>query len=130
PAHLKNARVGSLGHLLGKLQLILPGAVRPPKRGKLIDAAQRRMIVGGDELCPHAPDVDRCPLMLEALDNVFVEIVAANDYRFLEARLIQDLPRLNAEERQVAGVESDAGQFVPRPAQFPSDLDGMTHALQ
>src|SRR6185369_796665 len=99
---LENARVGDLRRLLGKLDPGLPLAIRPAKSRKLVNPAERRLIERRDQFGSDAPHVDLCALLLETLDNVLVQVIAADDRGPGESRRIQNFPGLNAQERQVA----------------------------
>ena len=97
---------------------------------QLVDAAQGRLVVGGDQAGADAPDADRGPLLLQAGDDVFVEIVGGHDHRLGKAGLVEHPPGLDAQPGQVAGVEPDADHLVPLPAHFLAHLDGVPHAVE
>ena len=94
-----------------------PGAARLAHGAELVDAAERRLVAAGDELRADAPDVDARALLLEARDQVLVEVVARDDLRLGEAGRVEDLARLDAQVGEVAGVEADAERLVPARAQ-------------
>src|SRR5262245_5337092 len=88
------------------------------------------MIVSGDKFGPYPPGVDPGALKFEALDDVFIKVVAADDHRLGKSRFVQNLPRLDAEKSQIAGVEADAGKFVAALPQFAADLSCAPDAFQ
>ena len=86
PPHLLHAGVRRLRRLLRDLDAVLPRAARLPHRAELVDAAERRLVAAGDEPRADAPGVDARALLLEARDQVLVEVVARDDLRRLRGR--------------------------------------------
>src|SRR3982751_1282318 len=109
-ADLEDAGVGGLRRLLGELDPVLPmsAGARLAHRRQLVDAAQGRIAVAGDQAGPHPPDADRGPLPLEIGDQGLVEVVAGQDLRFGEPCFVENAARLPAQPGEVAGVEADA----------------------
>ena len=122
--------VRGLGRLLRDLDAVLPLAARLAHRAELVDAAERRLVAARDEPRADAPGVDARALLLEARDQVLVEVVAGDDLRRAQAGLVEDLPRLDAEVGEVPGVEADADRLVPALAQAQGHLGGAPDALE
>jgi hypothetical protein len=86
--------------------------------------------MGRDELRADAPGVDAGALLLEALDDMLVEIVAGRDGGLREAALVQDAPGLDGERREVAGVEPDARELVPPRPHLEPHGHRVAHAVE
>ena len=136
-AHLLKAGRGGLEGSLRELHFVFPRpkgfgvrAIRPADGRELIDAAQRGVVVGGNEASADAPDVDGRALEFKAFDDVLIQVVAGNDGGFGEPGIVEQLARLNAEEGEVAGIEADAGEFVAALPELAADLDGVADAVQ
>ena len=95
---------------------------------ELVDAAQRRIVLAGDQPRADAPDVDGRALGLEVPDDLLVEVARGGDLRVREAGLIEHFARLAAEEGEVAAVKADAHRLVALLAQLAEHGDGVGHA--
>ena len=118
---LEDTRRRHLDGLLRELHLVDPlvAVAHGTDARQLVDAPEGGLVIGGGEPRANAPDVDARTLLLERRDQVFVQIVAADDDRIGETPLVQDAARLYAEERQIARVQPDADHLVaalPQPA--------------
>jgi hypothetical protein len=129
-SHLQQPGGRGLRRLLGDLHARRPLARRLAHRGQLVDGAERRLVVRGDELGPDAPDRDPRALQLERGDDRLVEIVGRHDPDLGQPRLVEQPPRLDAEVREVAGVQSHRGQAVPALAQRQTHRDRVAHAVE
>src|SRR5581483_8915602 len=129
-ADLEHARVGHLHRLLGELDLVVPATVGLADGGELVNAAEGGLIVGSDEHGADAPDVDGRALLLEAGDEMFVEIVAADDHGLFATGRVENFPRLDAEIGEVAGIKADAAKLMAVTAEFPADLDRVADTLE
>jgi hypothetical protein len=58
PADRQRSRVGDLDRLLGQLDRVAPRAVLVARGAELVDAAERRLIVRGDQAGADAVGVD------------------------------------------------------------------------
>ena len=130
PPDLQDARVGNLDGLFRQLHLIFPVALLVAQGRELVDPAQGRLVVGGDQPRADAPDADRGALVLEAGDELFVEVVGGHDGRLGKAGLVEHSPGLDAQPGQVAGVQPDADHLVPLPAHLLADFDRVPHASE
>src|ERR1051325_12244529 len=63
---LEHAWIRHLCGLFREFDFVFPGAVGLAQGGKLIDAAQGRLVEGGPQHRAHAPHVDCSALLLEA----------------------------------------------------------------
>src|SRR5437899_9190246 len=111
-AHLEDARVSGFSCLLGKFEFMLPRAAGPANGGEFINPAECRLVIGGHELSPDAPKRNGSALPLEALNDMLIEIIAAQNRSFVKTRLIEQLASLYAQEGQVARVQPYAGEVV------------------
>ncbi len=109
---------------------MLPRPARLADRRELVDPAEGGLVAAGHEPRPHAPQIDPRPLLLEARDEVLVEVVAREDAHGAKAALVEDPPRLDAEPGEVARVEADADRLVAPLAQAQGDLRRAAHAGQ
>ena len=74
--YLQDAWVRDLDRLFAQFDAIMPDLVPfTPDRRELVDATQRRLVVGRRELGAHAPDADLGALLFEARDDVLVEVI-------------------------------------------------------
>src|SRR5262245_23926320 len=103
PADLMRARSGDLFGLLAQLEAIGPAALIIANGAQLVDAAQGWIIMGCDQPGAHAPDVDARPLFLEALDQVFIQIVAGKDGSLRKAGVVEKFSCLDAQPGQISG---------------------------
>src|SRR5204863_4734899 len=87
------------------------------------------LVVGGGELGADAPDVYPGALVLEAGDDVFVEVVAGEDRGVVQAGGVEDLAGLDAEVGQVAAVQADADHLVAGGLELPAHLGSMADAF-
>src|SRR5690606_33067798 len=98
PPDIENARDRNLGALFRKLELVLPyrGSGRFDGR-QFIDAAKRRLITAGHEPRADTPDRDDGALLLQAFDDVLVELVGGQNRRLRKPALVEDSPGLRAQ---------------------------------
>src|SRR6266542_854569 len=89
---------------------------------ELVDATQRGVVVGGGQLGADAPYANGRSLILQAGNDVLVEVIGSEDPRLLETGVVEQLSRFDAEVRQIARIQSDAEQFVTVVAQPSTDL--------
>src|SRR3989440_3143894 len=116
--------------LFAQLHFVNPALVVTANRTQLVNAPERRLIVGRDQFGAYAPDVDHCALLLEAGDDVLVEVVARHNDRVREAGRIENLPCFEAQPRQIAGIESDSHHFVTPFAKQATHFHGPADAFQ
>ena len=103
------ARIGNLFCIFRKLDLrdkfacvtVLDGS-------QLINAAEGRAVLGGDEVCADTPGRDGSALNLQAVDQVFIQIVGGGDDCIRESGVIQHLAGFLGNICKVAAVEADA----------------------
>src|SRR5207247_11099160 len=88
------------------------------------------MIVSSDQSRSHAPHIDRRALYFQTLDNVLVQVIAADDRRFRKPRLVENLAGFNAEESKVAGIQTDTRQFMSLLAKFFAHRYRVPHAFE
>ena len=115
--------------LLGQLDAWLPGAARIADGAELVDAAERGLIVRGDQARADAPDGDPRALlfrlaMICSSRSLLATIAALGKPASSSMRRAS---MLSAGE--IAGVEPDAGQLVALRAQLVPDCDRVAHAL-
>src|SRR5687768_12724891 len=102
---------------------MLPTAAGAADRTQFVNSSERWLIVSRDQSCPDAPDVNARALTLQVLNEMFVQIVAADDCRLCESGFVQHSPRSNAEFCKVAAVETDAPEFMALFAKPASRLN-------
>src|SRR2546423_9280409 len=90
-AYLQHAGDGNLGRLLRELELVLPFAGLVAHGAELVNPAQRRLVERGGEFRADAPDVDLRVLVLQAGDDVLVEIVAGENLRVGKSTSVENL---------------------------------------
>ena len=112
-SHLQHAGHGDLGALLGELDPRFPGPAASADRGELVDAAQGRVVRAGDHPGADSPGRDLRALLLQARDDVLVQLVGSENDGLREPRGVEQLARLDREPGEVSGVEADAGQLAP-----------------
>src|SRR5512133_1129839 len=61
---------------------------------------------------------------------MFVEVVAADNGRASETRLVEDLSRLNAQESEVAGIQANAGELMTLLLKLLADFDRVADPFQ
>src|SRR5215469_2432518 len=88
------------------------------------------MIVAGDQTCANAPADDGCVLLFKALDEVFVQIVAADDDRGSKPGVVENFSCLSTEKCEVARIEPNARQLLASRAQLPTDFNGVVNSLE
>src|SRR5439155_8515474 len=119
-----------LRDLFAQLHFVNPAPAVTANRTQFVNATERRLIVGRDQFGAHAPDVDHCALLLEAGDDILVEVVARHNDRIWEAGRIENLSRFDAQPGQIAGIESDAHHFVTPFAKQATRFHGPANAFQ
>lgn len=60
---------------------------------------------------------------------MFVEVVARDDHRVTESRVIEKPAGLDAQVSQIARIQAHADHLVAAPAQPQADLNGFANAL-
>src|SRR5687768_1052818 len=78
-ANLKDAGNGDFCRLLREFDLVLPWSVGAALGGELINAAEGGLVESGCELGSDAPHRNRRVLILEAVDDVLIQVVAGQD---------------------------------------------------
>src|SRR5437867_2905952 len=120
----------NLRDLFAQLHFVNPAPVVTANRTQLVNAPERGLIVGRDQFGAYGPDVDHCALLLEAGNDVLVEVVARHNDRVREAGSIENLPRFDTQPRQIAGIESDAHHFVTPLAKQAARFHCPSNAFQ
>ena len=82
--------------------------LRVTDRRQLVHAAGGGIVLGGDQVGAHAPGGDGGPLYLQAVDEVFVQVIGGGDDRIGEACGVQHLSGLLGQVGQVSAVQADA----------------------
>ena len=110
-----------LADVLADLDLGDDIAVLVLHRDELIDAAEDRLALGGDEALADAEGVDLRILHPEVLNEVLVERVRNGDGALRPARLVEHLACLAGKIGDVAAVQADAALF---------DAHGLEHVVE
>ena len=88
--HIKDTGHGELHRSLGNLEAILPRLVgASARRRKLVDAAERRLIVCARELGAHAPRGHLGTLIADGLDRMLIQLVGPADAAIGKPRLVK-----------------------------------------
>ena len=125
---LLEAGQGDLFHALADLDL---GDVAVPflHGGQLIDPAEHRVALGGDEVLADAEAVDLRLLQNQVPHDVLVQAVGSADGAVLIAGLVQHFAGLLGKVGDVAGVDADAlGPLAQGLQHLVEHLDGVGHA--
>src|SRR5687768_13320600 len=130
PAHLQDPRRRDLRGLFREFDPMLPLSTLVADRAQLVDAAERGLIPTRDEARSHAPYIDLRSLLAKAGDDRFVEIVAGEDDRGRKPSGIENPARLDAQIRQISGVDAYAEEVVAGGAKTAADLHGLPHPLE
>ena len=89
-AHLMDAGSGDFRGLLGELDLVIPRAVGAAHGTEFVDPAEGALITTRDEPGADSPHIDGGALMLQALDQLFIEIITRDDGRAMKSRGIEE----------------------------------------
>ena len=122
-------RCRDLADILADLDLGDDIAVLVLHCDELIDAAEDRLALGGNETLADAEGVDLRVLHPEILNKVLVERVRNGDGALRPARLVEHLTRLAGKIGDVAAVQADAALFnAERLQDIVERLDGVGNA--
>ena len=83
------AGIGDLFGIFGKLDLGDEVAIVILDGSQLVDAAERRIVLGSDQIGADAPGGDRRSLVFQGVDQVLVQVVGGGDDRVREAPLLR-----------------------------------------
>lgn len=75
---------------------------------QLVDAAEYRFGLGGDQALADAEGVDLCALYDEVAHQILIERVGRHDLHIRETGVVEHLAGLYREVRDVAGIQTDA----------------------
>ena len=126
---LLEVRCRDLADVLADLDLGDDIAVLVLHRDELIDAAEDRLALGGNETLADAEGVDLRVLHPEILNEVLVERVRNGDGALCPARLVEHLARLAGKIGDVAAVQADAALFDAKRLQDVVErFDGVGNA--
>ena len=129
-AHALYARDRALIGLLGELDHRRPrvGLARTAG-GKLVHAAQRRLVVAGRELGTHAKAIDGRALVEQRLNRVLVQVVGHRDTHIGQALGIKTAANILGELGKVAGVDANSRQALAHRLHLLGNRNGMLAAL-
>ena len=99
--------IGDLGRILADLDLGNDVARAVLYSGQLVDPAEHRLALGGDEPLAHAEGVDPGALEQQVADDILIQRVGSHDLAFGQSRRVQHLSGLPGQVGQVAGVQPD-----------------------
>mmetsp|Transcript_2959 Transcript_2959/g.11985 ORF Transcript_2959/g.11985 Transcript_2959/m.11985 type:complete len:350 (-) Transcript_2959:677-1726(-) len=130
PIHLLRAGQRHLRDVLRKLD---PRSV--VDLHQLVHASQRRLGLAGHKMRANSEAVNLVTFLVQRMDHLLVEVVARDDRRCSKLReaalfrgLAEELARLLAEVREVAGVQSNANRLLSKLDQLDGDGDEVRHA--
>ena len=129
-AHTLHARNRALVGLLGELHHRRPRVcLARTTGGKLVHAAQRRLIVASRELGAHAKAIDGRALVEQRLNRVLVQVVGHRDPHIGQALGIETTADILGELGQVARVNADSRQALARRLHLLGNRNGVLAAL-
>src|SRR2546430_1231736 len=77
--------------LFAQLHFVNPVPVVTANRTQLVNAPERRLIVGRDQFGAYAPDVDHYTLLLKTGDDVLVKIITHHNNHIQKTNFIKNL---------------------------------------
>ena len=102
------AGIGDLLGILGQLDLGLEGAVLVLYSCKLVDAAEARIVLGGNQVRADSEGIDAGTLLIKRIDEVLIQIVGAADLCLRIAGSVQHFPGFLGQIRKITGIQADA----------------------
>src|SRR4029434_2961980 len=91
---------------------------------QLIDDVDTGYVARHTHFCPHSEAIDGRSGFKQFRDHVFVEVSTGEDSHLLQAGLVENLPRGDAEARQIAGIQTNRTHLEIR-----SELACQSHDL-
>ena len=97
---------------------------------QFVDAAERRAVFGSDQVCANTPRGNGSTLILQAVDQMFIQITGSRYGRVRISGIIQHFSRFLGHISQVAAVQTDAVIFQRNACLFHliKDADSVGHA--
>ena len=117
------AGIGDLLGILGQLDLGLEGAVLVLYGCKLVDAAEARIVLGGNQVRADSEGIDAGTLLIKRIDEMLIQIVGAADLCLRIAGSVQHLAGFLGQIRKIAGIQADA-DVIQRKALFLHIIKG------
>ena len=129
-AHALHARDRALVGLLGELDHRRPWiCLARTAGGKLVHAAQRRLVIAGRKLGTHAKAVDGRALVEQRLNRVLIQIVGNRNPHIGQALGIKTAANILGELGEVAGVDANGRQTLAHRLHLLGNRNGMLAAL-
>ena len=97
--------------------------------GKLVHAAQRRLVIAGRKLGTHAKAIDGRALVEQRLNRVLIQIVRNRDPHIGQALGIKTAAHILGELGEVAGVDANSRQTLAHRLHLLGNRNGMLAAL-
>ena len=129
-AHALHTRDRALVGLLGELDHRRPWiCLARTAGGKLVHAAQRRLVIAGRELGTHAKAVDGRALVEQRLNRVLIQIVRNRDPHIGQALGIKTAADILGQLGEVTRVNANGRQALARRLHLLGNRNGMLAAL-
>ena len=129
-AHALHTRDRALVGLLGELDNRRPWiCLARTAGGKLVHAAQRRLVVTGRKLGTHAKAVDGRALVEQRLNRVLIQIVGNRNPHIGQVLGIKTAAHILGELGEVAGVDANGRQALAHRFHLLGNRNGMFTAL-